>query len=94
MWDWAEGSEGIGASREVGGSGKAGETWFPPCKLGKVKRGSSKMLGVFFNSSDLNTGAAEGRVLVKNREGLNIGSLSPFSHLVTVKSQLQASIVI
>lgn len=52
------------------------------------------MLGVFFNSSDLNTGAAEGRVLVKNREGLNIGNLSPFSHLVTVKSQLQASIIV
>ena len=30
MWDWAEGSEGIGASREIGGSGKAGETWVPP----------------------------------------------------------------
>ena len=52
------------------------------------------MLGVFFNSSDLNTGAAEGRVLVKNREGLNIGNLSPFSHLVTIKSQLQDSVVI
>ena len=51
------------------------------------------MLGVFFNSSDLNT-EAEGRVLVKNREGTNIGNLSPFSHLVTVKSQLQDSIVI
>ena len=93
MWDWAEGSEGIGASREIGGSGKAGETWVPPCKLGKVKRGSSEMLGMFFNSSDLNTGA-EGRVLVKNREGSNIGNLSPFSHLETVKSQLQDSIVI
>ena len=52
------------------------------------------MVGVFFNSSDLNTGAAEGRVLVKNREGLNIGNLSPFSYLGTVKIQLHSGIVI
>lgn len=29
VWDWSEGSGEIGASREVGGSGEAGETWFP-----------------------------------------------------------------
>ena len=51
------------------------------------------MLGVFFNSSDLNT-EAEGRVLVKNLESLNIGNFSPLSHPAAIKIQLQNGIII
>ena len=40
VWDWPERSGEIGASREVGGSGEAGEIWFPapPENWGRLGR--------------------------------------------------------